>query len=405
MAVRSINRREIPRVPGMRDATSRDHEASLRAAEALRTVFGNAGYSPIDTPMLEETELFVRKSGGELTSRLYSFTDPGGHKVSLRPEFTSSVIRYFVQDRASFSLPVRWQYSGPVFRYENGSNGSYRQFTQLGAELIGSAGAQSDGEILSLAFEGLQELGVRGHQLRIGHLGLLNELLDGYGLSEPAKLFIVGNVQELKMGRADVAGLKVRAEEVGLLSAGLDLGAEAVLAGLSEEAAQGFIQGALKGSMPSPVGRRTPDQIVGRLLRKLRYADDPASFEAAVELVGSLARLEGPPAAVLEDARKISTRGRTEVRSFDEVAGLLEALALAKIPSDQVTLDLGLARGISYYTGVIFELTHTSENRTVSLGGGGRYDGLVKALGADEDVPALGFAYNLDRVVELSGGS
>ena len=405
MAVRSVNRREIPRVLGMRDATARDHEASLRAAGALRTVFGNAGYSPIDTPMLEETELFVRKSGGELTSRLYSFTDPGGHKVSLRPEFTSSVIRYFVQDRASFSLPVRWQYSGPVFRYEKGSNGSYRQFTQMGAELIGSAGTEPDGEILSLAFEGLQELGVRGHQLRIGHLGLLNELLDGYGLSEPAKLFIVGNVQELKMGRVDVAGLKVRAEEVGLLSAGLDLGAEAVLAGLSEEAAQGFIQGALKGSMPSPVGRRTPDQIVGRLLRKLRYVDDPASFEAAVELVGSLARLEGPPTAVLEDAREIATRGRTDVRSFDEVAGLLEALALAKISSDQVTLDLGLARGISYYSGVIFELMYASEGRTVSLGGGGRYDGLVKALGADEDVPALGFACNLDRVVELSGGS
>ena len=390
----------------MRVATARDHGASLGAVEAFRAVLGNAGYSSIDTPMLEETELFVRKSGGELTSRLYSFTDPGGHKVSLRPEFTSSVIRYFVQDRASLSLPVRWQYSGPVFRYEQGENGGdYRQFSQLGAELIGAAGTKPDGEILTLAFDGLRELGVRGHRLRIGNLGLLDELLDGYGLSEPAKLFIVGNVQDLKMGRTDVAGLKARAEEVGLLGAGSDLGVEAALAGLSEEAAQGFIQGALKGSMPSPVGRRTPDQIIGRLLRKLRYADDPGSFEAALESIASLGRLEGSPEAILSSARKITAAAKTQVRSFDEVAELLEILAAAGVPSDRVTLDLGLARGISYYTGVIFELTYASEGRTVSLGGGGRYDGLVKALGADDDVPALGFAYNLDRVVEVSDGS
>ena len=72
----------------MRDSDPSTHGRILDAAKAVSACFASAGYEMIDTPLLEETELFVRKSGGELTSRLYSFTDPGGNRVSLRPEFT-----------------------------------------------------------------------------------------------------------------------------------------------------------------------------------------------------------------------------------------------------------------------------------------------------------------------------
>ena len=99
--------------------------ADIEAAELARRdglvrgladLFARRGYEPVDTPLLEETELFIRKSGGDLSSRLYSFREPGGYDVSLRPEFTAQVLRLAAMSRLD-DLPARFQYAGPVFRY------------------------------------------------------------------------------------------------------------------------------------------------------------------------------------------------------------------------------------------------------------------------------------------------
>ena len=381
----------------MRDVTAHVYEQQREVAEALSVYLGERGYDAIDTPLLEETELFVRKSGGELTSRLYTFTDPGGYKVSLRPEFTSSVIRHFIEEGAT--SPARWRYSGPVFRYERGRDGGHRQFWQVGAELVGAAGVEADAEIVCVAWSGLGLTGMRDHELRVGHLGVLYKLLSSYGLSEAAKLFIVSNVQGLKSREAEVGALKKRAESVGLLRGGL--GQDKVLDEQGRDAAQEFVQGALEASIPPPIGRRTTEQIVARLLRKVQHADDPIAFETALALVGELAQLQGPPSTVLDEARRLASSAGARSDAFGELEGLLGALETCGIPEGSMVFDLGLARGISYYTGVIFELAHPAGIPSVSLGGGGRYDGLVKALGGHEDAPALGFAYNLDQILDV----
>ena len=128
----------VQRLPGMRDAAGSEYGAIQAAAAAFETFAAARGYGMLDTPLLEQTELFVRKSGGELTTQLYSFVDPGGNRVSLRPEFTSSVIRHYAEQPHPLAQPVRWQYRGPVFRHD----GAFRQFTQAGAELIGSSGVE-----------------------------------------------------------------------------------------------------------------------------------------------------------------------------------------------------------------------------------------------------------------------
>ena len=118
----------VQRLPGMRDAAGSEYGAIQAAAAAFETFAAARGYGMLDTPLLEQTELFVRKSGGELTTQLYSFVDPGGNRVSLRPEFTSSVIRHYAEQTHPLAQPVRWQYRGPVFRHD----GAFRQFTQAG---------------------------------------------------------------------------------------------------------------------------------------------------------------------------------------------------------------------------------------------------------------------------------
>ena len=392
--------RRIRRLPGMRDVSGPVYQRTNQTIDAVTLWLADRGYVVIDTPLLEETQLFVRKAGGELTSRMYNFTDPGGGKVSLRPEFTSSVIRYFVQDRESLTLPVRWQYSGPVFRYEHGQDGGHCQFTQVGAELIGMGGVTADAEIVYTAWAGLEQVGLGGHRLHIGHLGVLGDLLNSFGLSEPAKLFIISNVHSLKGGGLTVEDLRERAEEVGVLTGDFGIPQAASLRDMSEQAAQEFAQRLLTRSMPAPVGRRTTEQIVDRLIRKLRDANDPDRFDEALALVSQLGRLDGPPAMVMEEARRVTSAHGLDVDVFDELDELLDALVSLGVPQDLLVLDLGLARGISYYSGVVFDLTSPSSTEEISVGGGGRYDGLIRALGGIEDVSALGFAYNLDRVVD-----
>lgn len=396
----TIASRQIRSLVGMDDLDSRAWQRSDDTIARLRAHMGTRGYQPIDTPLLEETELFVRKSGGDLAGRMYNFTDPGGTPVSLRPEFTSSVIRHFIENENSLSLPVRWQYSGPVFRYAPAEQGSYRQFTQCGAELVGASGDDSDVEVIALALSGLSELGLKDFQIRIGHLGVLHSLLDAFGLSEPAKLFIIGNLNALRDNEADVDGLMAHAGEVGLLSGNVDLGLglETALRSMSTEAAEDFIHGVLKESMPEPLGRRTTDQIIARLLSKVREANDPTAFRCALRLASQYSALQGEPQATLRSAVVVAEECGVDPSPLDEVKKLMNRMTDLNIGESRVTLDMGMARGISYYTGVIFEIVH--ENGT-ALGGGGRYDDLVQALGGSKNVPAMGFAYNVNLLLDV----
>ena len=398
-----MTRRPIERLPGMRDVTAEQRDRMSGLASATEAYFEEQGYQPIHTPLLEQTELFVRKSGGDLVNRLYTFQDPGGNEVSLRPEFTSSVIRHYVEVADTLHVPARWQYRGPVFRYEtDGGEGALREFTQLGAELVGARGVDADAEIMHLAWSGLARAGLAGCTVRVGHLGAVNALLAEHDLSEAAKLFIVGNLRPLKEGETDVEELKLRAQNAGLLRERAEDGIGGEAGTMDLQAAQEVVRRVVADPSASRMGQRTPEQIASRLLRKMRRAHDPGVFEAALEMVDELARVEGAAGPALDSLREAAGGAAARCGAYDELARLVDALAARGVPDDAVSLDVGLARGIAYYTGAIFEMYAGPEGGP-SLGGGGRYDGLVRALGGG-DVPAMGFAYNMESVLEALTG-
>ena len=388
---------QVGRLIGMRDLRGGAFRRIKEVAGRFDALAEARGYEAVQTPVLEETELFARKSGGELTGQLYSFVDPAGHSVSLRPEFTSSVIRHFVAERDGLETPVRWQYGGPVFRYDG--DGAYRQFHQMGAELIGLGGVEADAEVLGLAWDALAETGVEGARIRIGHLGVLQQLLEVYELSEAARLFVFGSIQDLRAGKTDADAMTQRAREMGLMRDPHELAGVADIGNLSGEAAIELVQGVLAGPMSGNTGRRSGREIINRLISKWTTMDRPESLTAALELVASLAAVEGGAEAAIARAREAAAGLGLNADPLDELEGLCDALSARGIERSRMIVDLGLARGISYYTGVIFELTLGG----VFLGGGGRYDGLVRALGG-EDIPALGFAFALDQLVDAVEG-
>lgn len=133
------------------------------------------GFEEIETPIFEFTEVFARNLGDTsdiVTKEMYCFNDKGGESLTLRPEGTAGVVRAFVSEGMQQNLPVKFYYTGPMFRYERPQKGRQRQFTQFGVELLGVEAPQADVEVISMAYEFLQKLGLSGQvTVEINSLG------------------------------------------------------------------------------------------------------------------------------------------------------------------------------------------------------------------------------------------
>jgi len=389
----------VRRLPNMQDTGPNELAARDAAKIKLRGVFGLRGYDRAETPILEQTELYIRKSGGGLSSRLYDFSEPGGFDVSLRPEFTSAILRH-AADNGNVGGPVRLMYDGPVFRYADSGDedgDKTRQFTQLGAELIGLPAPSADGEIIAMVLEGLEALGIDGARIVVGHVGVVLAALTEFNLSERAKLFLISNIADLKNGQVDDVAEKAAA--LGFIT---DVKIDDAQAAADRERLASTIEQVIAEGIGVKLGRntgsRTPEEIIARLTRKMSQADNPEDFKRALEMLSKLARINGPTAEALAAGRKVLQEAGISADLVANLADVLSAAEVEGVPSARISVDFGMARGIAYYTGVLFDI-YEDESTYETLGGGGRYDGLTRALGYNRDVPALGFAFNLDAVI------
>ena len=135
-----------------------------RVAETARSISELYGFAEIATPIFEFTEVFSRPIGETsdiVAKEMYSFTDRGGEEITLRPENTAGVVRAVLSEGLLQSAPLKFFYAGPMFRYERPQKGRFRQFHQIGVELIGVAQPQADVEVIALGSRILDALGIR----------------------------------------------------------------------------------------------------------------------------------------------------------------------------------------------------------------------------------------------------
>ncbi len=165
----------ITSVKGMRDLLPPETRVWNRLEETTRNVFSLYGYDEIRTPSLESTELFVRGVGEAsdiVHKEMYSFTDRGGREVSLRPENTAGVARAFIEHGMAQAGGVKkLYYVGPQYRYERPQKGRYREFRQIGAEVLGAADPATDAELLVMLFDLLGRLGFTGLSVSLNSVG------------------------------------------------------------------------------------------------------------------------------------------------------------------------------------------------------------------------------------------
>jgi len=382
----------------MRDLQEDEVLGLRRAQDTLQTVFSSFGYRLVDPPFLEPTETFSRKAGGEFATRMYSFVEPGGHHVTLRPEFTSAVVRLYREREASLVLPVRWQYGGPVFRYYPDNTARPRQFWQVGGELLGAGGPHADAEAVAVAARGLAAFGLPSFTVAVTDIAVVRACLAPFSLSDRAQQFILRNLSVLRQGQASVQRIREAAAAVGLLKSKQDQAhLRRLISALKAQPASRTHNG-VAGAPPS---LRSQDDIIRRLQQKLAGGDDPSAFDQAVSVVAGLSQVSGEPAKALNDLSKIAESSGADpepVRSFRQgIEAAMDHLA-PHHRAVRLHVDLALAPSLAYYTGVLFELRAGGLDGPV-LGSGGRYDGLLRALGAQQDTPAIGFAFSLPALV------
>ena len=163
-------------VKGTHDMIGEEASCYTYIQNVFKAVAGLYGFQPIDTPVMEYTECFLRSTGESsdvVRKEMYTFLDKGDRSITLRPELTAGVARCIVEKKllSTSDLPLKLYYSGPVFRYERPQLGRYRQFLQAGVECVGMDSPWLDAETIALAMRTLTYLGFKGVKVKVNTLG------------------------------------------------------------------------------------------------------------------------------------------------------------------------------------------------------------------------------------------
>lgn len=326
----------VQRPRGTRDFTPDVMNRRLAFEKLLETKALSHGFKRVQTPIFETLDLFTAKSGPGVVKQLYAFQDKSDRALTLRPELTAPVMRMISEEMRSSPKPLRLSYYGQCFRYEESKKGRYREFFQYGVELIGASGPLAEAEVVSLAINMLEASGLSDYEVRIGHVGVLRDILSGLGLSS-------------------------------------------------------------EGEPESPIASamRFLDKGDWEGLSELFAANGVAA--GALENMKSLAQLDGG-VETLGSAREILTALGVSLDSLDELSELLSAVSALAPSPPSLKVNLCVARGLDYYTGMVFEVNVAELGGEGQVLGGGSYK-LLHLFGMEDLDPSCGFGLGFDRVL------
>ncbi|MGY8677306.1 histidine--tRNA ligase [Bradyrhizobium sp. UFLA05-153] len=341
----------LPR--GLEDRDPAAIKATRQMVEKIRAVYELYGFEPVETPAMEYTDALGKflPDQDRPNEGVFSFQDDDEQWISLRYDLTAPLARYVAENFDTLPKPYRSYRAGYVFRNEKPGPGRFRQFMQFDADTVGSATPAADAEICMMAADTMEALGIaRGsYVVKVNNRKVLDGVRDALGIADDAQWLTVMRAID-KLDRLGLAGVRQllgegRKDESGDFTKG---------AGLKE--------------------------------------DDIALVISAIE------QNNGPLDSRLA-ASAIGQQGRDEL---DQIGKLVSAAGYGE---DRIKIDPSVVRGLEYYTGPVYEVellldTKDEKGRPVrfgSVGGGGRYDGLVSRF-RGEPVPATGFSIGVSRL-------
>src|SRR6266481_9032429 len=391
-------KKRVERLRGMHDLLPEAYQHQRWVIDRLSAFLAQAGYATVDSPILESSDLFLASFGQELWQNLYAFR-LHNRDLCLRPEYTASICRLYLDHYQQQPLPLRFQYAGPVFRYEAPGRGRYRQHTQLGIELFGGQAMAADAEILQLACDALNELHITAYKLELGHIGVASGFINRLHLDDHAARLLLSLLEQIS---SSAEGEQIARARLEALYPENQATGDAVYSGSMSEVEANLIAPLLSGISISFGDDDARHEIVERFLWKMERGEQRRQILDALEFLRMLHAISGPPPGVFDALRDLLGRYELDPTPLTELEQLVTMIEQSGVPRQQMLLNLALGRGVSYYTGLVFEIHAQDEDGfDTQLCGGGRYDRLVRAVGSTRDVNACGFAFGIERLLSL----
>jgi ATP phosphoribosyltransferase regulatory subunit len=364
-------------------------------AAAILDVFAAKSYARVEPPILQPADAFLDRSGEEIRRRTFVLTDPSGRELCLRPDLTIPVCRMHLDDGGAF--PARLAYHGPAFRFQANEPRRPSQFLQTGVECLGVANRKAaDIEVLTLTVEGVRAAGLKDFSLKIGDLDLFAGLVDALDIPPQWR----GRLKRHFWRPAYFRELLAR------LSDGGSVPGERYLAHLGtadEKDARAALSGLmdyLGGAQGAVFGGRTREEIVDRLMEQAAEAAALRLDKKAVALIERVLSVAGPARDSVAEIRTLLKKNRIDLDApLELMEARIAALAKLGLSEKRLTFAARFGRNMEYYTGFVFELWSRDAEGAVQIAGGGRYDTLLKMLGAPKEIPAVGCAIRVERVL------
>lgn len=348
---------DIKKPRGTRDFMPKEMALRRNVEGIIRNTFSLFGFQEIQTPIFEQLSLFELRSGDKFREDIFRFVNPTKDDAEdqtvefcLRPELTAPTCRFFVtDDLGAGSKPIKVFYIGPCFRYDKPAPGRYREFYQAGIELFGADSARSDAEVIEIAAATIQNLGIKKYRIQMSDMSILRTFLTGLGLNKQEQAKVIGIIDNTG---SDIAKLRLGSIE-----------------GTEEKFLEEFV---------TELSTYVAKPIVGLLKELLFLKGDITAIEKAKSLFKDYPE----------------TVAALEKTSLQIVYKILKANKYGEI-----VVDFSIARGLDYYTGIVFEIDVDELGAQKQVCGGGRYDKLVREYGGHE-TPATGFGLGFDRLVQ-----
>ena len=307
-----------------------------RIMEALRKTYSLYGFTPLDTPVIESSEVLLAKGGGETEKQIYRF-QKGDADLSLRFDLTVPLAKYVALNYGQLTFPFRRFQIGKVYRGERAQRGRFREFYQADIDIIGDGklDISNDAEIPAVIYRTFTGLGLKRFQIRVNNRKVLNGFYAMMDLTNKSNL-IMRTVDKLdKIGAAQVKEL--------LMGQDIEL---------------------------------TPDQ-----------ADEIMKFIA----------ISGTNAEVLAALGQYQGRHPLFDEGLEELTTVVKYLGGFGVPESNFAVDLSIARGLDYYTGTVYETIMLDHPEIGSICSGGRYDNLAEYY-TDKQLPGVGISIGLTRL-------
>jgi ATP phosphoribosyltransferase regulatory subunit len=361
-------------------------------AAAILGVFDARSYRRHEPSVLQPADIFLDRSGEEIRRRTFELTDPSGRELCLRPDLTIPTCKWQVTSGEPY--PARLCYHGLAFRHQPLEPRRPTQFYQAGAELLGEADrAAAEEEVLKLAVDAVRAAGLDGFEVKLGDLGLFSTLIDA--LDVPVQWR--GRLKR-HFWRAGYFEALLQRLTTGAASDTQRLLAH--LGGLAPAEARVAVEGLLDMVGEAPLGARTREEIVERLIEQAADAAALRLDPRVAKTITDLLAVSGPAPAALAQIRALTkAAGVTLDVQLGAMQARLDALGRLGIDPAHVSFAARFGRNMEYYTGFVFELWSRDAEGPVQVAGGGRYDNLLEALGAGRPIPAIGCAIRTERVL------